>query len=303
MKSHIALFLVLALSPSLHAAPRASASYALPAETLDSGGGRATSASFTLDSSTGPAGGIAISTAAPAVTAKIGYPGQLYEVTGLTLAATPTTLDEGGTRQLTGSATLDDATTLALAPAEIGWSVLSGPIESITQAGLASARIVFQDTAAAVLGSFRSQTGMLNLTVLNIGTDDFRSYAGDGLDDDWQVQYFGEENPDAAPGIDADGDGQNNRFEFAAGIIPTDPASRFNLQIANVPGQPAQKALLFAPRLDGRTYTVQFRAGLTSGNWQPLTGTMRSDAGPQRTVIDLNAAGNSKFYQVQISRP
>ena len=38
--------------------------------------------------------------AAPAETAKSGYIGQLYEITGLMLNATPLTINENGTRQL-----------------------------------------------------------------------------------------------------------------------------------------------------------------------------------------------------------
>ena len=67
------------------------------------------------------------------------------------------------------------------------------------------------------------------------------SYAADGVGDDWQFQYFGLNNPNAAPLLDPDGDGQNNLFEFTAGLVPTNPLSRFLVSIAPVPGQPTHR--------------------------------------------------------------
>ena len=92
---------------------------------------------------------------------------------------------ETSTRQLNGSAALDDAT----------------------------------------FGKF----GTLEMTVLNVSNDDFGGYASDGLPDDWQVQYFGENNPNAAPSADPDGDGQNNAYEYVVGTVPSNAASHFSL--------------------------------------------------------------------------
>jgi len=64
--------------------------------------------------------------------------------------------------------------------------------------------------------------------VINVGNDDFGSYAGDGLDDAWQVSYFGSDNPNAAPGADPDGDFMSNRGEYIAGTIPTNATSHFS---------------------------------------------------------------------------
>ena len=51
---------------------------------------------------------------------------------------------------------------------------------------------------------------------------------GDGLPDDWEMQYFG--NLLAGPGDDPDGDGQDNFTEFAFGTDPRDPKSFSSLQ-------------------------------------------------------------------------
>lgn len=131
------------------------------------------------------------------------------------------------------------------------------------------------------------------------------AYAGDGLSDDWQVQYFGQNNPAAAPAADPDGDGQSNRFEWIAGLIPTDPSSSFKLRIETVAGQPTHRNLLFSPIVAGRTYQVLSKSSLTQPPpWIPLPGTPpTSDNGLERTITDTNGAGPTKFYQVEITKP
>ena len=290
-----------AASAALHAGPRTSASYSILTDTADAGGKRATSASYSND---GSAGGIAgISTvAAPAQTAKAGYLAQLYETTGLTLTAASPNVNETATLQHGAWLALDDATFLTVPTASVAWSVTNGPL-TINATGLATGSVVFQNTAATAQGIHLGYTGTLGLTVVNTLPDNFGTYAADGLDDDWQNQYFGLNNPNASPTQDPDGDGQTNLFEFTAGLIPTNPASRFNLTLAPVTGQPTQKRAIFSPLVAGRTYTVEYRTSFTSGTWQPLTGTTFSDAGNERTVTDPAASGATKFYRVNVSKP
>ena len=136
-----------------------------------------------------------------------------------------------------------------------------------------------------------------------MNTDDYGTYAGDGLPDDWQMQYFGANNPKAGPNVDAEGTGQINLFKYMAGLDPTSPTSRFTFTIQPVPGQSGQKQIVFTPVIAGRTYTVVNKAKLTDASWVALTNTTQSDNGSQRTVTDLSAAGGAKFYEVQVSNP
>lgn len=284
------------------AGPRTSAGYSITTDTTDSGGARATSAAYTNDASAGNVSGLS-SVAAPAELAKSGYIGQLYEVTALQLAASPTTINETGTRQLGASQLLDDLTTLGVSSSVVSWSVLNGPISSISAGGLATAATVYQNTNASVQGSYAGLNGSLNLTVLDTIADNFGGYAGDGLGDDWQVQYFGQPpNANAGPLVDFDGDGQDNRFEFIAGLVPTDALSRFQLRIEPVPGQPGQKNVIFSPLMSGRTYAVKSAATL-GGAMSPLSGSTTSDNGNERTVTDTAASGTAKFYTVEINKP
>jgi len=294
--------LLLALATSLHAQLRTGTNYTLPTETSDAGGARATSAAYTNDGSVGGVAGLS-TVAAPVETVKAGYIGQLYEVIALQLAAAPATVDEGATTQLSAVQVLDDDTFIALTADEIIWSVPGGPLTVIDTDGLATADIIYQDTSATAQASFAGDTGTLPLTVNNTNDDDFRSDAGDGLADDWQVLYFGTENPLAAPGIDADGDGQDNRFEFIAGVIPNDRLSRFRWRVEENPVNPGQNRIVFSPRFGNRSYNLKTNTTLQAPDWIPFTGGSVSDDGDERTVTDPDTSNSSKFYRLEIVKP
>ncbi len=302
MKTSTFLLAVLVTSTPAFAGSRTSANYSIATDTADAGGLRATSARYTNDGSAGGFAGVS-TVAAPAKTAKAGYIAQLYEVTGFLVSASPSTLNEGTTRQLDAGHLLDDATLLAIDPSLVSWSVLSGPIVSISTTGLATAGIVYQHTAASVRGTYLGDLSPFNLTVLNAGLDDFESYAGDGIDDDWQVLYFGlPPNPLAGPLLDPDGDGQSNVFEWIAGLVPTDPHSVFKLRIeASFQG----RHLVFSPLVGGRTYTVLFSPSLLAPpRWPELPpGLPTFDTGSERTVIDTGAlAVPRRYYRVEITK-
>lgn len=281
---------------------RTSASYSMAAETFDAGGTAVlSSASYSIkDASAGTVGALARSTG---YTAKGGYAGQLYEVTGLGVSGASASVNEGGTLQLSAAPLLDDRTLLSTLTSGVNWSVVSGPLASVSSGGLATAAIVYQNTPATVRASSGGLTGTGILTVLNVNLDDFGAYAGDGIDDAWQVAYFGLDNPQAAPGADADGTGQNNLFKYLAGLNPLDPNSRFSLVIQPISGQPMQKTLTLSPVYSGRTYTVQSASTLTQPNWTTLTNATVSDTGTTRTLIDPSASGAVRFYRVQVSMP
>ena len=299
---NLRILLLTALLPAIaHAGPRTSANYNVATDSADAGGKRATSASYTND---GSAGGIAgLSTvAAPAETAKSGYIGQLYDITGLVVNAGSASVSETAMLQLAAWQFLDDTTYLAVPAASVAWSVPSGPITGITAAGIATAGVVYQNTPATVQGSLGGFNGIYNLTVLDTIPDNFGSYAGDGVGDDWQVQYFGLNNPNAAPNVDFDGTGQTNLFKYIAGLNPLD-GSRFTLSIAAVNGPLEQANLIFSPVVAGRTYVVKAKPSLTAATWDPVTVSPPTDVGQQRTLTDTAATGARKFYHIEITKP
>lgn len=268
---------------------------------LDGGGKPAASVAYDNVGSLGGIGGIST---APGETAKHGYIGQLTEVISVNVTGTPATVSETATSQLSGSAVLDDASMIALSGTAINWTSPTFPIASIGSNGLATMSAVYQNTTGTFSGQYLGKVGTGQLQVIDTIPDNFGLYAGDAISDAWQVQYFGLNNPKAAPDVDAFGSGQDNLFKYIAGLDPTNPASIFVLTIAAVPGQPAQKNLIFHPIAEGRTYSVEFTTNLT-GN---LATTLSNLGGPltnaqQVTVTDLDASQPAKYYHVNISFP
>ena len=230
---------------------------------------------------------------------KQGFLGQLFDVTGLAILSAAPEVAEGGTVQLGVRQTLDDETFFGVNPIAVAWSPAVSPIASIDPAGLATAENVFQDFPGLVEGMFGGFTASLEILVRNTIEDDFGTYAGDGIADDWQVQFFGLDNPDAAPEVDFSGNGQTNLFKFIAGLNPLDPNSRFDVELVASP----QPTLVFQPTRAGRNYRVLFTESLNNPAWQPLDDTTMSEAGEVRAVMDLSAPGAQRFYRVEITRP
>ncbi|MCX6855529.1 MAG: hypothetical protein NTV80_11570 [Verrucomicrobia bacterium] len=276
----------------------AAQTYSSTASTLDAAGSHTSSASYSADGSLGGITGISTSTT-PARTIKQGFIGQLIDLSAISISASQLTVNESATTQLSAVASFDDATLLALSSSSVTWATVSGPISSITSSGLVTTGIVYQNTAATVSGSFLGNTGSLGLSIQDSIADNYGSYAGDSLADDWQVQYFGLNNVNAAPGIDFDSDGYSNLNEYTAGTAPTSSASHFMLT-ANFSNQTIRQ-LSFSPRLTDRTYLIEYSTDLAS--WSPLTGYSSSDSGSTRTITDNTTAVPRKFYRVTFTKP
>lgn len=280
---------------SLPAKGGSSDHYSLDPVIVDYGGLSGSSPSYRVDFSTSPGG--AGSSASYAV--RSGFVAAPGVVIGIELTAPAFTLDESGMLQLGGSLIFEDATTLPLAPGDITWSVQSGPLEGIDSGGQANASAVYQDEPAIVHGTYQTFSDDLELTVLDTAPDNFGAYAGDGLGDDWQFQYFGPDNPNAAPGHVSDGSGLTNLFKYTAGLVPNNAASKFFLNVQAVTGEPDQKDIVFSPSLTDRNYTLEFSSNLSG--WNPL-GAPFAGNGSTQTVRDP-AAGTRGFYRVLISKP
>ena len=285
---------------TLHASQCGSADYTITSGCLDGAGRKTTSAAYSNDGSVGGITGIS-TVATPLATAKSGYLGQLYEATALRITSSLSTINECSTIQLAGAQLLDDATTLAVPASAITWSVQSGPITTISVGGLATAAAVYQNTSATVQGFYAGLTGTLSLTVLDTIPDNFGIYAADGLPDDWQVRYFGLNNPAAGPLQYPTGDGENNLFKFTAGLVPTDPTSHFSVNLIIPADQPAQRIIVFSPRLPDRTYTIETSTTLMT--WTEVTDATVTDNGIERTATMLNVSSSAQFFRVRVTSP
>jgi hypothetical protein len=260
---------------------------------------QATSADYRQDCGVSPeASGVA---ASANYSNRSGCVGQLYDVTALTLAADPASVNERASTELGASATLDDGTHLLPASSEVKWSVVSGPVTAIAAAGTAIAGTVYQNTSATVRGVYSGASATLVVTVLNLTDDDFGSYAGDGLPDNWQVANFGEGSTVAGPTADPDGDGQTNLLEYLAGTKPTLSSSVFAVRIQLIPGQPDRKTIIFGPVVAGRTYRVLASDDLKASSWADISGALTDTSG--EIMFTDTATDMRRFYRVQISNP
>ena len=283
--------------------PTSASAVELITSVTDGGGRRAQSANYTMDGSFAGVSGIS-SAPAPEQVARHGYIGQLTDVVALNLTAAPAPVEEEASTQLSGLAVNDDLTVTVAFGSDVHWAAPSWPLASIDAAGLATADAVYEDTLAFYSGAFLGFAGTGAVMVLDVDPDNFGSYAGDGLPDSWQIEFFGFDNPDAAPDADPTGTGQNNWFRYIAGLNPTNAAELFTFRIAAVPDEPDHRDLLYDPVRTGRVYTLRYSTDLPAGVWVDLTSISAPVTNAQEvTVTDVEAMEPWKSYKIRISLP
>lgn len=272
--------------------------YSITSDGLSAAGGRTSSATYEDDTSAGGTG--SENTASEDYDAASGQSATLRDAIGLTPG--PLKIPEGSVTPLSLYQLLDDSTLLPSSSLGAVWTRISGPL-TLTSGGSATTEAVFSSQSAQVQLVLNSVTFSSTLTVEDTIADNFGSYAADGLSDDWQVQYFGQNSPYAAPGLDPDGDGHTNLFEFTAGLLPTSGASRFSIILEEVPGQPGQRRIAFQPAISGRSFNLLKSSSLAPGSWQIVPGASISGNNGTLTLTDPTAGTERAFYQIQIVRP
>lgn len=267
--------------------------------TLDAGGGLAKSQRYALHGTLGWLGGLA-GAETPAVLARHGYAGQLYETRHLAATAQPAVVAERDTSQLAAVAVMDDTTLLPLPPTAVAWSVAAGPIDAISADGLATTRNVYETTQAIAQVDYQSVSSQVAIEILNTGDDDFGLYAGDGLNDAWQVGYFGLENPLARPGEDPDEDRADNAQEYVADTNPVDPRSLLRITGSTWSGGVRVRFESSARRL----YTLYSTRDLESGPWTAVPSqTDVPGTGNEQTLTDPTPAQPRAFYRLGVNLP
>lgn len=178
------------------------------------------------------------------------------------------------------------------------------PVENGGNIQVASTPRFATDGSTAYLGTVVNATNDTYSYLYAFITGSSGLYAADGIDDAWQAQYFGQNNPQAAPNADPDNDGRNNLQEFIEGTIPNDAASHLIVEVQPVSGQVGQKKISFSPVVTGRNYAVEYASATGNPAWYPLSGATQSDAGNVRSVIDTSAhQGAACLYRVRSSKP
>jgi hypothetical protein len=121
---------------------------------------------------------------------------------------------------------------------------------------------------------------------------------GDGLDDDWEVAYFGNLSRNGSG--DFDSDGQTDLQEFLAGTDPTNSNSVFRvLTVTPVGGGSTQVIWTGNP---SRTYRVEFKDDVGATNWTTVAGTL-SWNGSAASIADTSATNSGHRYYRAVRLP
>jgi hypothetical protein len=315
--SILASFAALAVVSGAAAPVRTSASFALSAEGAFAGGPRTASASgrVVLDGAVAHVTGQAASAPTPGrthIAQRSGYAGQLYDLVGLALHATPNPLPELKSTQFVAVLAADDGSAVApsggAAPTE--WTIVAGPLAQIDATGRAVAAAVPFDQVAEVRARIAGQFVHGWVLVADSIPDNMPGIAGDGIDDAWQFHWFPDGNGGvdaalAAPTADPIGNGVNNLQAFLFNLDPFDPNDRPTLRIRRSSELPGSNDLVFWPIRPGRTYTLLGTTDLVVGPWKPVD--LESDpvdVDEYRHYRDQpEEASPRMFYRVQVTRP
>ncbi len=284
--------------PSAAAQSRASAHYKIVADVLDAGGGIASSAAYDFVSSVGGVTGLQ---ASANVGNRTGYIGQLYEVAlALDVPAGPLEVHEATSFTLHATELWDDGTSWKLPPAEVAWTFASGQeFATLHPGGLLDTHTVYQNSTVHLIASRPPFSVALLITVLDSVEDNLGLYAGDDLPDLWQVEHFGLDNPLAAPDLDPDGDGSDNRSEYFAFTLPLDPNSVFS---ASIEPDGADGWSVRFLSIVNRRYWLQSSPSLEPGSWADVAGPVPGSGGGLFFPLPEPSGEDSLHFRV-VMRP
>ncbi len=295
-----ALLLLHALD-SVFAQVRQSGPYAITSESIGGSGGRVV---YNTSTSTyAIAEAVSASTTTTSTSARYafngGYVGQFPNVVGFVTDSGSTSVSELSAVDMRGYLLLSDATRERVDGSQIVWSIQGGPLQRNALSGQLRTDAVFADTTAQISGAFAGFAATSSILVRDTIPDNFGSYANDGLPDDWQVYYFGQNNPLALPSADASGTGQSNLFKYLAGLNPLDPNARFTVETDS--DSAGARTVTFGPVVNGRDYIVEFISDPASGVWTPLPSASLSISDGRGVVIDSAPSATQRLFRVRIS--
>ena len=139
-----------------------------------------------------------------------------------------------------------------------------------------------------VTGDFNDRRDVFVLKLGGIDSDH------DGMDDDWEMAYFGTLARDGTG--DFDGDGMTDLQEFLAGTDPTNRGSVLRVMtLTSVNG--GGTAILWSA-VAGRTYRAQFKDNVEEVGWTDVPGDVVAVTSTGSKVDAIPAGAGRRFYRV-----
>jgi len=130
-----------------------------------------------------------------------------------------------------------------------------------------------------------------------VRSDGYADSDGDGMDDSWEMTYFGSlDHPDGDPGDNPDGDGMTNLEEAQAGTNPNDPNSQLEITGAVVPN--GTEFTLEWTSAAGKTYSIQRKINLSDPAWLVRDSGIAATA-PTNTYVDT-VTSDTAFYRILV---
>jgi hypothetical protein len=120
-------------------------------------------------------------------------------------------------------------------------------------------------------------------------------FDGNGINDDWEVQYFG--HIGVNPNADPDGDGFSNAQELAAGTDPNDQASA--LRITSIIANGSDVVINFTTS-SNKFYDVQYNVDLALTNWSAVVTNVAGTGGIEQATDPGAASLTNRFYRVRL---
>src|SRR5262249_36849643 len=116
---------------------------------------------------------------------------------------------------------------------------------------------------------------------------------GDGMDDNWELTYFGTLARNGTG--DFDGDGMTDLQEYLAGTNPTSAGSSLRLTAVMSGGG---LFVLSFNAVAGKSYRIQYSGSMLPGTWTNLTDVPPQGASGPIQVTDPNASPSVRFYRI-----
>jgi hypothetical protein len=180
--------------------------------------------------------------------------------------------------------------TLLLTPNPEGMGLVTGDGAQL-QMSRDSHTAIFRSFAGDIVpGDYNDQRDVF---VVHLGSGDSD---GDGMDDDWEMAYFGTL---ARNGFgDFDNDGQTDLQEFRAGTDPTNQGSVLRaLSVSRLGGG----TTVFWNAVPGRSYRVEFKDNVDDPSWTTVSGQVQT-SGSTGWIADPAASPTHRFYRIVLVR-